>query len=42
MTNQVFSCDVQFKVQVFNQPRQIAQVKVLGQAADLGVPKFGL
>lgn len=42
MTNQVSACDVPFKGQVLNQPRQIAQENVLGRAADLGAPKFGL
>lgn len=42
MANQVFACDLLFKGQVLNQPRQIAQENVLGQAADLGAPKFGL
>ena len=42
MTNQVFACDIQFKVQAFTQPRHMAQVNVLGWAVDLGTPKLGL
>lgn len=33
MTNLV-CCDALFKLQMFNHPRQIAQVNVLGQAAN--------